>query len=504
MTSKRTGQVIVIVILSSILFALAYSQASLYTSNQYQYFLHGLARAEVGNLSEDWLANTIDPTPLFSLQVFLTEGIHASGLFSFYYAFLMSVYLFSLVSIVSNYFPITKSFSTFLLFLCGVILVHSAGLRFILSLFPGADWRYLFEGGVAGQRLLGQVFQPSSFGVFLLLSVAFYHRRKYFPASLAAVLASLVHPTYFLCSAVLILVYMLDLFFLESQRLKAFGTGFISLLMVSPMAIYIFINFTGGSPEITARAQEILINIRIPHHAQISEWFDITVVAKLLLIGTAILITRTKRIYLLLGFPLGISILLTLIQYFTNNHALALIFPWRLTTLLVPIATAILLGKVSTLIIHTLKDKHTYLYIISLIIIFLAVLSGIFHSWFDYHDVQQSNSTALENHVKSNRLPGEVYLIPVKLYTFRLNAGVPVYGEFFAIPYQSEEVIEWYSRFLNAKHFYEEADCTLLIELANQGVTHVILERNFPTMCEGILQEVYSDNAYRLLTLTSP
>ena len=50
----------------SAVFAAAYCQAPLFYSNQNQYFLHGLARAGEGTLSDDWLANTRDPTPAFS------------------------------------------------------------------------------------------------------------------------------------------------------------------------------------------------------------------------------------------------------------------------------------------------------------------------------------------------------------------------------------------------------------------------------------------------------
>src|SRR5205823_14298714 len=47
--------------LLAVAFAAAYGQAPLYYSNQNQYFLHGLAAAGEGYLSEDWLARTLDP-----------------------------------------------------------------------------------------------------------------------------------------------------------------------------------------------------------------------------------------------------------------------------------------------------------------------------------------------------------------------------------------------------------------------------------------------------------
>jgi hypothetical protein len=74
-----------------------------------------------------------------------------------------------------------------------------------------------------------------------------------------------------------------------------------------------------------------------------------------------------------------------------------------------------------------------------------------------------------------------------------------VYGDSYAIPYTDTEVIEWYSRFLNAKHFYESGDCSLLVDLEWQGVTHVVVPADFTTTCPGLLRPVYEDDAYKLL-----
>ena len=59
MTSSRLP------LLLALVFAAAYTQPVHYYSNQHQYLLHGLADAGYGNLSNDWLAHTTDPTPVF-------------------------------------------------------------------------------------------------------------------------------------------------------------------------------------------------------------------------------------------------------------------------------------------------------------------------------------------------------------------------------------------------------------------------------------------------------
>src|SRR3954468_3729461 len=81
------------------LFAAAYGQAPLYYSNQNQYFLHGLARAGVGLLHEDWLANTLDPPPVFTALVALTARTLHPWLFHLWYALLMGVYAAALLGL---------------------------------------------------------------------------------------------------------------------------------------------------------------------------------------------------------------------------------------------------------------------------------------------------------------------------------------------------------------------------------------------------------------------
>ena len=75
-------------------FALAHTQSPLFFSNQNQYLLHGLANAGYGHLANDWLANTRDPTPLFSLGV--TIAYRVAGLWPLqvaYFILLMGYFL---------------------------------------------------------------------------------------------------------------------------------------------------------------------------------------------------------------------------------------------------------------------------------------------------------------------------------------------------------------------------------------------------------------------------
>ena len=163
---------ILVFTLVTICFSIAYAQAPLFTSNQNQYFLHGYAQAGDGFLNQDWLANTDDPTPVFSTIVEITyRYFRFEFLFYVYYTLLMGVYIFSLMGIMLKTIDLGSSPVNKVLLLALIITVHSAGIRFALSRLFGDNWTFVLEDGVADQRLLGLVFQPSTFGILLILSI---------------------------------------------------------------------------------------------------------------------------------------------------------------------------------------------------------------------------------------------------------------------------------------------------------------------------------------------
>jgi hypothetical protein len=488
-------QAVAFFLLATLLFALAYNQSPLYTSNQHQYFLHGLAGAGVGGLSEDWLAQTVDPTPVFSWIVEITASIGATPAFFVYYALLMGVYLFSLASIAGAFLPLQKP-STRFLFLGAMILLHSAGLRYLFSQTLGPDWSYLLEGGVAGQRLLGPVFQPSVFGVLLLLSIALYLQRRTTGAVLVAVLAASIHPTYLLSAALLIGTYLVDKVLIENRMRQAAGMTLLALVAVSPILIHTIVQFTGGSAETAARARDILVNIRIPHHARVADWLDWTTLARSLLLGIALFLVRRHKLLLLMALPLGAAVLLTTVQVISADPALALLFPWRISTWLMPIALAVIVWKLVLRAEASLPTRWMQALKVGMAVtVVCALVVGMIRTRVENTQAASSPAIPVQKYVAEYRQPGELYLIPVKMYDFRLNAQAPAYGDFFSIPYQYQEVITWYSRFLNAKHFYESGDCSLLDGLFDQGVTHVILPADFPGRCRS-LTPVYQDDAY--------
>lgn len=485
------------------LFALAYNQAPLFTSNQNQYFLHGYAAAGYGTLSEDWLANTADPTPVFSFLVMVTiRLLQSETLFFVFYALLMGIYLFSLFGILEHVFPLRASRLITIVFIAITIGLHSTLLRYLLMRLFDGDWPYLFEGGVAGQRLLGPVFQPSTFGVFLLLSMYLYLKDRKSLAILSAVLAATVHPTYLLSAAALTLAYLVETLLREKKLWPALRLGLLALAAVTPILVYTYVNFWGSDPRIAAEARQILVHIRIPPHAIVADWFNATVVVKLIFLGLALFLARRSRLFPLVLIPAIIAIGLTIVQVVSGNDALALIFPWRLSTWLVPLSVGLLAAwLVTRTVAHIPVKWERATWALSLTAIGLLVAAGIVRTRLEQVESDAMSQRPVEAYVASHRLPGQVYLVPSKVFDFRLEAGVPIYADFLSIPYRDGDVITWNARFGMSNYFYQRASCEKLDELRYNGVTHVVIPSDFPVECPQLMQ-VYADESFELFEFT--
>jgi hypothetical protein len=292
--------------------------------------------------------------------------------------------------------------------------------------------------------------------------------------------------------------------------MKSLWIGALALLVVAPILIYVYVNFGNTPPETTARAQDILVNFRIPHHALINWWWDATAVVKILLVAAALFLIRKKRLFLVMLLLTLAAAGLTLLQVFLKSNMLALLFPWRISIILVPLATAILLADLVSasfkhLRLFRQRRFQNFLAASSLLLIAAVVLVGGIRFSLDLQRKASAVERPLEAYVASHHASGQVYLTPIKLQDFRLETGSPVYIEFKSIPYQDANVLEWYRRIQLADRFYKNGDCKLLNEMATQsGVTHIVMENGEPGQnCPNLLP-IYKDANYSLYSLQSP
>jgi hypothetical protein len=510
------------------LFALAYTQSPDYYSNQHHYYLHGFAQAGVGNLDEDWLANTVDPTPVYSW--FVANAYRLAGPFAFQviYFLLLAVYFESIRRIVAVLPGFPSHAAARVLFFTLFIATHAAILRVASVRLAGVDYPWYLQAGLAAQYLLGPGLQPSAFGVLLVVSLAAFVNETPILAAALAAAAAAMHSTYLLPAGLLVIAYGVVL--MRERRIRTvLIAGAIALALVLPVLIFNFRSFVAGDPEQLREARRIFAHVRIPHHTEFDRWFDWMAMVQIgvMLIGL-VLIWRT-RLFLLLAIPSVACTALAVVQVLTRSDSLALLFPWRFSVVLMPISVAIIFGKISMLVAKRMETNRPFARICGIAAASLAV-AGIAVMALGLGYYTNDAELPLLAYVRERKQPSDVYLIPTKFPTikkespagqsktfappvrtgdagipvdfqrFRLSTGAPIYIDFKAPPYAAAEVLEWHERMTNAQRWYAERDWDksgTWFTVKSEGVTHVVAPAD-KDIVSAHLQLLFGDENYRL------
>lgn len=493
----------------AVLFAVAHTQSPLYYSNQNQYFLHGAALAGVGDLRSDWLANTADPTPVFS--AFVAFGFRYLGEWSF-----QAVYFLALMAyFLSAWWLVKPGPRTGPVFAALFTLLHAGIVRWASDRLLGADYPWFFHCGLASQYILGAGLQPSVIGVALFASVAAYRDDRSLLAVGLAAGANLLHSTYLLPAAMLIAGYLTG----EAARgrWKTVGLGALfGIAIVAPVVVHILTVFA-PDPTCFDEAQRIIAFDRIPHHTRPARWFDWVAGLQVLWMLAGLQALRGTRLFLPLCVTMALAVLGTVAVIITENPTLSLMFPWRITAVLVPVATAVLPswflewgerenGRLVLLrepeeleveqrtgLRRCLKESGFF------------ALSGVAILLFQLGYREPEAEDAALQYVAEHHKPGEVYLVPARfakpttargvysntftkapdpsavvyfeMARFRLATGAALYVDFKAIPYKDTEVMEWHRRVSRCVEWFKDADWDgqgVVEEISREGITHVI------------------------------
>ncbi len=417
------------VLLVAVAFAAAHGQARLYYSNQNQYFLHGLARADEGLLREDWLANTLDPTPVFSTLVAGTARFLHPWAFYVYHALLQGAYAAALlglfVAIVGptggltpRRSPVTRRWPVFAALL---VLIQSAAIRWGSYHLFGQDYPYYLQGGLAGQYVLGGMLQPSVFGVLLIVAVSLFALGQPLLAATSLAVAATVHATYLLPAAMLTLGFVATLLW-ERQLRTAWSVAGLALLLVLPVVAYALVYFGPTTRADFDKAQDILVNVRLPHHTHPDLWLDPIAVGQIGWMVLGVFCAWRTRLFLVLAIPLVLGTLLTLVQVRTGSLSLALLFPWRISVVLVPVATAVLLSRLVALPILPLDGVGVRA--ASFAALLLVAVAGLWISIGGHAFHAADEELGVMDFVRRTKAPGDVYLLPVS------KPGKPTHGSF--------------------------------------------------------------------------
>ena len=513
--------------LATLAFGAAYTQSILYEGNQNTKFLHGLA-GYIGYLKDDWLARTLDPLPAFTYLIKLTYPI-GQNLFYGYYILLMGVYLYSILGIVFHLFRIDK-FSARLYIFAILLILHSRWFLVTTLNQRGIDLEFL-HSGVAGQYLLGLEFQNSAFGVFLLLSMLLFLRRKFFWSIIALSVANVLHSAYLFSAGLITLAYLLMLWWekLQAERavqgfqlpalirtaIQPFLMGLLALAFIIPVLAYNQANLGSTSSALWSESMNILVHYRIPHHSLPEVWLRKTAYIQFGMILVGLALSWKSRLFLVMLSLFTGGMALTLVQIATKSDSLAALAPWRVSVLLVPLSTALIVGWLVRLVFN-LQDR--WLPQLQLILIPLALTSILVYTYGGIQLEQSYDSSykhqkvmALMDFVIEQRAEGQVFLVPPRdanFDDFRIYTGVPIYINWKSHPYKDTELVEWYRRVQAASDFYEAnptTQCQMLADFHQQAaVTDVIFSNKTNSLACEFTQEIYREQNYAIYRIDLP
>lgn len=519
-------------LLGAMLFAAAYTQSPLFFSNQNQYFLHGIADAGVGHLSHDWLANTRDPTPAFSLFVQLAFRWNIPEAIFVCYALVMIGYVYSLATIVDHFAWFPKSSFARWAFLCGTIFIHSAIARWLSVQVAGVDYPWYFQCGVAGQYVLGAGLQPSVFGVLMVASIAAFVSHRQALAIALLWMACGMHTTYLLPCAMLILGYSFanDR---SGERRKAWVTlavGLFGLAIVGTLALS---RFAPSDAVSFASGQKLLAETRIPHHSIVNRWLDPIAGLQCVVVLIGIACTRGSRLFPVLCVAAICATIGTAFVAITGHPTVALMFPWRISAVLVPLSVSFILARLISR--WNVADSRSRIAITGLVLVSLCLavsgialnVRGIGYAMNEAErpvlEFVRSTSTANDVYLIPTRIPklsgarGSVSttftppprpkpgatLIPVDFQRFRLMTGTAIFVDFKSVPYADREVLEWHRRMKLCENWYDGGlwnNPEAAAELIREGITHAIVSREQKRLPEPF-QPIYEEEAFTVYRL---
>jgi len=327
----------------------------------------------------------------------------------------------------------------------------------------------------------------------------------------------------------------------EGHGRRAIAVGALALVIVLPVIIYNVRSFSPGASDDLQSAQQILVEVRIPHHALIERWLDFVAWVQIAIMLLGLVLVRRSRAFPVLALCTATCLVLTIIQALSGNRTLALLFPWRFSAVLMPVATAVILAKaargIGRLVQHGELPSRAVVWTSGLVGVALAV-GGVAVTALGVGYAMNDAELPLLDYVRDHKKPGEVYLLPVKFPTlkketpalqsktfappvrtggqgipvdlqrFRLHTGAPIYVDFKAVPYAPAEVQEWVNRMTACEACYRQRDWdgpepspTYRIALG-LGVTHVVTTADHDLKSR-MLELVYSDESYRLYRIKS-
>jgi hypothetical protein len=243
---------------------------------------------------------------------------------------------------------------------------------------------------------------------------------------------------------------------------------------------------------------DLLALERMPWHASVTYWFGWEDCYRLGILLLALILLRGSPLFDTFAIALSVCIAGIAIQAMSQSSQLGLLFPWRVSVILVPLAHTILAYKFSYFLSGYLSPRMKpalYFAIVSIPVATYACRGLIVPK-------PPAPAQALWRTVENQPRGQFLYMVPPEMKEFRLETGKPVYVDFKSHPYLGSDVVRWQQRLRFAQTFYSTPfSCSATTQLTTLQVTHIVAPAEWATTPCGDVTEVYRDAHYVLLAL---
>jgi hypothetical protein len=244
-----------------------------------------------------------------------------------------------------------------------------------------------------------------------------------------------------------------------------------AVLLTNPMA-----RSAGRS---TSPAQSFLAFDRIPHHTLISHWeFVATLLTFVVVLVGAMLSTRllnSRWLAAILIWQLGLSLAAALAVELTRSPQLAMLFPWRITVVMVPLA-AVFISVYAVDLVARRMEWRRVLYLACAIAAVLVTF-GVIRSVGSLRE----RPSALVAALRSVELSG-IGLVPLAAEDVRLNTQLAIFVDWKSHPYAPEELTEWVRR-VSLVRKTESDPAALCKLLATESISWIVADSPLNASC---------------------
>lgn len=256
---------------------------------------------------------------------------------------------------------------------------------------------------------------------------------------------------------------------MSSPALGARWLVAVALVATALVVVANWPTFAFAADPDRAEGNRIMATFRIPNHSQPGTWFGLETVVVLACIVAAVALAlrsravEERRLGVFLAAATGLIVTASVAVAIVRDPSLELLFPWRASVVVVPLATNYLVARVSRGIVG-LGTRFGVVWLVAGVaglVLAGSVVSGVRATRAAFSDRPSRDEVVLA--VREAHPAGEG-LIPTDLEDVRLNARVPVYVDLGNPPHEPAEIVAWRQRLREADRAMadDDAPCALV------------------------------------------